>query len=149
VADFAALHSGTGDRQAVASAFDLLMLDGDDLRRRPFVERKAALRKFLGRSRGGIQYVAHIEGDGEEMFAAVCKHGLEGIVSKKLNAPYRSGPSKSWIKVKKSRKRQLLPAFLTGRSRLFVPASARWVCSGGEGGGRRSQTVTLWRPSDW
>jgi bifunctional non-homologous end joining protein LigD len=100
VADFAALHSGTGDRQAVACAFDLLMLDGDDLRRWPLVERKAALRKFLGRSRGGIQYVAHIEGDGEEMFAAVCKHGLEGIVSKKLNAPYRSGPSKSWIKVK-------------------------------------------------
>ena len=54
VADFAALHSGTGDRQAVACAFDLLMLDGDDLRRRPLVERKAALRKFLGRSRGGI-----------------------------------------------------------------------------------------------
>ena len=39
-------------------------------------------------------------GDGAKMFAAACKHGLEGIVSKKLNAPYRSGPSKSWIKVK-------------------------------------------------
>jgi bifunctional non-homologous end joining protein LigD len=62
---------------------------------------KAVLRKVLRRTRrGGIQYVAHIEGDGEEMFAAVCEHGLEGIVSKKLNGPYRSGRSKSWIKFK-------------------------------------------------
>ena len=42
----------------------------------------------------------HAEGHGDKMFAAVCDLGLEGIVSKKLNAPYRSGPSKSWIKVK-------------------------------------------------
>jgi bifunctional non-homologous end joining protein LigD len=54
------------------------------------------LRKVLRRTRRGVQYVEHTEGDG----AAVCKHGLEGIVSKKLNAPYRSGRSKSWIKVK-------------------------------------------------
>jgi bifunctional non-homologous end joining protein LigD len=58
------------------------------------------LRKVLRRTRRGVQYVEHTEGDGAEMFAAVCKHGLEGIVSKKLNAPYRSGRSKSWIKVK-------------------------------------------------
>ena len=76
------------------------MLDGDDLRRRPLVERKAALRKVLRRTKGGIQYVEHIEGDVAEMFAAVCKLGLEGIVSKKINALYRSGPSKTWIKVK-------------------------------------------------
>jgi ATP-dependent DNA ligase len=51
------------------------------------------------RTRRGIQYVEHTEGDGGEMFKAVCKLGLEGIVSKKLDA-YRSGPSKTWIKVK-------------------------------------------------
>ena len=45
-----------------------------------------------------IQYVEHAEGHGDKMFAAVCDLGLEGIVSKKLDAPYRSGPSKSWIK---------------------------------------------------
>ena len=102
VADFDALHSRTAAPLAVACAFDLLMFNGDDLRRRPLVERKAALRKLLGKgaSRGGIQYVAHIEGDGEKMFTAVCKHGLEGIVSKKLDSPYRSGRTKSWIKVK-------------------------------------------------
>jgi bifunctional non-homologous end joining protein LigD len=62
--------------------------------------RKAALRKVLKRTRRGIQYVEHTEGDGGEMFRAVCKLGLEGMVSKRLTAPYRSGPSKNWIKVK-------------------------------------------------
>ena len=75
------------------------MLNGDDLRRRPYVERKAALRKLLRHGRG-IQYVEHAEGHGDRLFAAACKLGLEGIVSKKLNAPYRSGSSKTWIKVK-------------------------------------------------
>ena len=92
--DFDALHSRTDDHAAVACAFDLLMRDGDDLRRRPLVERKAALAKLLFRARDGIQYVEHAEGHGDKMFAAVCDLGLEGIVSKKLDAPYRSGPSK-------------------------------------------------------
>jgi bifunctional non-homologous end joining protein LigD len=47
-----------------------------------------------------IVTVEHTEGDGGKMFKAVCQLGLEGIVSKKLDAPYRSGPSKTWIKVK-------------------------------------------------
>jgi bifunctional non-homologous end joining protein LigD len=75
------------------------MLNGDDLRRRAYVERKAALRKLLRHGRG-IQYVEHAEGHGDRLFAAACKLGLEGIVSKKLDAPYRSGQSKTWIKVK-------------------------------------------------
>jgi hypothetical protein len=60
-----------------ACAFDLLMLNGDDMRRKSFIERKAALGKLLFRSRDGIQYVEHTEGDGVEMFKAVCKLGLE------------------------------------------------------------------------
>jgi bifunctional non-homologous end joining protein LigD len=44
--------------------------------------------------------VEHAEGHGDTLFTAVCKLGLEGIVSKKVNSPYRSGPSKAWIKVK-------------------------------------------------
>ena len=75
------------------------MLNGDDLRRRAYVERKAALRKLLRHGRG-IQYVEHAEGHGDRLFAAACKLGLEGIVSKKLDAPYRSGSSKTWIKIK-------------------------------------------------
>ncbi len=97
--DFDTLHSRSFDHEAVACAFDLLALDGRDLRRRPFKERKAALSKLLFRSRG-IQYVEHAEGHGEKLFDAVCKLGLEGVVSKKLDAPYRSGKSKAWIKVK-------------------------------------------------
>ena len=99
VADFEALHSRSNDGRATALAFDLLMLGGDDLRRRTYVERKAALRKLLRGDRG-LQYVEHTEGHGDRLFDAVCTIGLEGIVSKKLSAPYRSGPSKSWIKVK-------------------------------------------------
>ena len=100
VSQFDTLHSRTADQQAVVCAFDLLMRDHDDIRRRPLIERKSALSKLLIRSRGGIQYVEHAEGHGDKMFAAVCDLGLAGIVSKKLNAPYRSGPSKNWIKVK-------------------------------------------------
>jgi bifunctional non-homologous end joining protein LigD len=99
VPDFDALHSRVNDQGASACAFDLLMLNGDDMRRRPYVERKAALRKLLRHGRG-IQYVEHAEGHGDRLFAAACKLGLEGIVSKKLDASYRSGPSRIWVKVK-------------------------------------------------
>jgi bifunctional non-homologous end joining protein LigD len=61
---------------------------------------KAALRKVLRRSRNEIQYVEHTESDGEEMFQAACKLGLEGIVSKRVDAPYRSGPARSWLKIR-------------------------------------------------
>ncbi len=56
--------------------------------------------KLLKRAREGIQYVEHFGGDGEEIFVAVCKLGLEGIVSKRLEVPYRSGPSRAWLKNK-------------------------------------------------
>ena len=63
-------------------------------------ERKLALGKLLIRSRGGIQYVEHTEGHGEKLFEAVYDLGLEGIVSKRLTSVYKSGPSKTWTKVK-------------------------------------------------
>jgi bifunctional non-homologous end joining protein LigD len=75
-------------------------LDGEDFRQEPFSERKAVLRKVLRRTRHGIQYVEHTEGDGGEMFTAVSKLSLEGLVSKKLDAQYKSGPSKAWLKIK-------------------------------------------------
>ena len=50
--------------------------------------------------RAAFNMSKHTEGDGVEMFKAVCKLGLEGIVSKKLDAPYKSGPSKAWLKIK-------------------------------------------------
>jgi bifunctional non-homologous end joining protein LigD len=99
VSDFDALHSRTADEKAIALAFDLL-LSGEDIRRQPLIERKTALKWVLRKAREGIQYVEHAEGYGDKLFAAVCNLGLEGIVTKKLNAPYRSGPSRTWIKVK-------------------------------------------------
>jgi hypothetical protein len=60
-------------------------------------EQSKAIQRSVGRA---IQYVEHAEGHGDKLFAAACNLGLEGIVSKKLDAPYRSGPSKTWIKVK-------------------------------------------------
>jgi ATP-dependent DNA ligase len=100
VAQFNTLHARCADNLAVACVFDLPMLNGDDLRGKPLTERKAALRKLLRRSRGGIQYVEHVEGDGDKMFEAACRLGLEGIVSKRMASPYRSGPSKAWLKTK-------------------------------------------------
>jgi bifunctional non-homologous end joining protein LigD len=99
VSDFDALHGRTADEKAVALAFDLL-LSGDDIRRQPLIERKTALKWVLRKAREGIQYVEDAEGHGDKLFAAVCQLGLEGIVSKKLDAPYRSGPSRTWIEVK-------------------------------------------------
>jgi len=99
-AQFDLLHSRVNDHDAIAVAFDLLMHNGDDTRGKPFIERKAALRKLLRRDRGGIQYVEHAEGHGEKMFAAVCDLGLEGIISKRIDAPYRSGLAPSWLKTR-------------------------------------------------
>ena len=76
------------------------MVNVDDLRRQPLPERKLALGKLLLRSLDGIQYVEHAEGHGDRTFEAVCRLGLEGIVSKRLTSVYKSGPSKAWIKVK-------------------------------------------------
>ena len=84
----------------IACAFDLLRLDGENLRRQPLVDRKAALRSLLTRSRGGIQVVNHFEMDGGARFEAACAVGLEGMVSKRLTSPYRSGPCKSWVKTR-------------------------------------------------
>jgi bifunctional non-homologous end joining protein LigD len=97
---FDKLHSRRNDQLAFACAFDLLMLGGEDLRFQPYAKREAALRRLVKADRGGIQYVEHAEGHGDKLFAAACSLGLEGIVSKKLNAPYRSGPWRAWIKVK-------------------------------------------------
>jgi bifunctional non-homologous end joining protein LigD len=120
IPNFDALHSRVNDARAVALSFDLLMLNGGDLRRNPYVERKAALRKLLNGNRG-IQYVEHAEGHGDRLYEAACKLGLEGIVSKKLDAPYRSGPSKTWTKVKNP----TAPPQLARRTEVFKNSAAR------------------------
>jgi bifunctional non-homologous end joining protein LigD len=82
----------------VLYAFDLIELDGEDWRSRPLEDRKARLAKLL---RGdGIYLSEHIAEDGAVVFEHACRMGLEGIVSKRRDLPYRSGRSKCWIKVK-------------------------------------------------
>jgi ATP-dependent DNA ligase len=75
-------------------------LHGQDLRGMPLGDRKKRLARLLGGRRLGIVLSDHTDDDGATIFRPVCRMGLEGIVSKRLSAPYRSGPSRDWIKVK-------------------------------------------------
>src|SRR5439155_26684702 len=81
-------------------AFDLIELNGDDLRRDPLQVRKATLASILAKAGSGIRFNEHIEGDGPSVFAHACKMGLEGIVSKRKDSAYRSGRSPDWLKMK-------------------------------------------------
>jgi bifunctional non-homologous end joining protein LigD len=93
-------HKRHGDA-AVLSAFDLVELDGEDLRRSSIEYHKRKLAKLVTRSAHlGIVLNEHYEGDGEIVFKHACKLGCEGIVSKRLGSFYRSGRSAHWVKVK-------------------------------------------------
>ena len=81
-------------------AFDLIELDGQDLRRVPIEERKVALARLLRRSSDGIAFNAHYTGEGVIVYRNACALGCEGIVSKRLGSPYRGGRADCWIKVK-------------------------------------------------
>ena len=86
---------------AVLCAFDLLELDGKDLRRRPIEERKGLLAKLLHDSDSDrIVLNKHYEEDGAVVFREACSLGCEGIVSKRLGSIYRRGRSPLWLKVK-------------------------------------------------
>ena len=78
------------DRQVALCAFDLLELDGRDLRRTPFEERKCALARLVGKPRPGIMLNATFEDSGDIVFKHACALGCEGIVSKRLGSRYRS-----------------------------------------------------------
>jgi bifunctional non-homologous end joining protein LigD len=82
-------------------AFDLLELDGTDLRRKPLEVRKATLTSVLASAVPGIRFNEHMEfDDGETVFRQACRLGLESIVSKRKDSTYRSGRSSDWLKMK-------------------------------------------------
>ncbi|HTE76469.1 MAG TPA: hypothetical protein VK653_06975 [Xanthobacteraceae bacterium] len=85
---------------AVLCAFDLLELDGKDLRREAIEERKGLLAELLNGSHLSIVLNEHFEEDGAIVYREACRLGCEGIVSKRLGSPYRSGRSAHWVKVK-------------------------------------------------
>ncbi|WP_309084158.1 DNA ligase D [Chelativorans sp.] len=102
--DFQALRRELGKRSSTRltfQAFDLLYLDGHDLRDLPLVDRKALLKDLLGEQAGTLAYVDFLElEEGDQVYRHACKLGLEGIVSKRRDAPYRSGRQEIWIKAK-------------------------------------------------
>ena len=106
VPNFSSLQAAIAENKTgnlVYFAFDLLFADGMDLRRLPLRERKAQLRDVLearDRKAKSIRYVEHFETDGEAVMQSALNLSLEGIVSKKLSAPYRSSRTDSWTKVK-------------------------------------------------
>jgi bifunctional non-homologous end joining protein LigD len=91
---------------AVLCAFDLIELDGEDLRRSSIEYRKRKLAKLVRRPELGVVLNEHYEGDGEIVFKHACKLGCEGIVSKRLGSLYRSGRSPHWVKVKNPKARR-------------------------------------------
>ena len=78
--------------------FDLLWIDGRELRDLPQIARKAELRRAVPADGAHLRYVDHVENSGIELFQAVCEMDLEGIVAKHKQAPY--GMEKSWLKIK-------------------------------------------------
>jgi hypothetical protein len=91
----------------------LLELNGADLRQLPLSKRKAKLAQLLAHTHGAIALNEHSEADGGTMFTEACRVGLEGIVSKRFDAPYRSGRSADWIK---TRTRTVRPPCARGRA---------------------------------
>ena len=101
LAIFATLRQRRNEASAFLFAFDLLELDGTDMRREPIEVRKATLASILRKSRPGVRLNEHLEHpDGALVFAHACKMGVEGIVSKRLGSRYRSGRSPDWLKFK-------------------------------------------------
>ncbi|WP_366553468.1 DNA ligase D [Aquibaculum sediminis] len=101
-----ALQQGTGD--LVYYLFDLLHQDTVDLRSRPLLERKEALRTLLGRRRDALRYSDHERGRGDRVARQACRLGLEGIISKRAQSSYRSARNRDWRKVKCVRRQELV-----------------------------------------
>jgi ATP-dependent DNA ligase len=101
IASFDRIRHQRHDASVFLYAFDLIELDGDDLRRDPLAVRKATLASLLRRAAAGLRFNEHLDhADGPLVFAHACNLGLEGIVSKRKDSGYRSGRSPHWIKSK-------------------------------------------------
>jgi bifunctional non-homologous end joining protein LigD len=113
VSSFQALQNAFQANRAselIYYAFDLLFLDGRDLRTLPLEERKSRLAELLDHnsSRGVIRYTEHIEGDGEKFFEEACRMGLEGSISKRRDRPYVGGRTYDWVKTKCVRREEFV-----------------------------------------
>jgi bifunctional non-homologous end joining protein LigD len=100
MASFDRIRYRRHDATVFLYAFDLMELNGDDMRRDSLEVRKATLRSMLSKAGLGLRFNEHLEGDGPTVFGHACKMGLEAIVSKRLGSRYRSGRSPDWLKFK-------------------------------------------------
>ncbi|MEQ1953753.1 DNA ligase D [Mesorhizobium sp. CN2-181] len=120
VASFSALQAALSGKQTekmIFYVFDLLHLDGQDLRDEPLVERKQRLETLLGERDGPLRYSEHFVEPGKTMLRHACRMGLEGVVSKRADAPYESGRSLDWIKSKCTNRQEFV---IVG----YVPSNA-------------------------
>ncbi|MFD1981955.1 DNA ligase D [Mesorhizobium newzealandense] len=125
VSSFALLQADLSAKRTdrfVYYVFDLMRLDGKDLRREPLVERKQALQDLLGQQpdNAAVRFSDHFAEPGKIMLEHACRMGLEGVVSKRADAPYRSGRGPSWVKSKCTARQEFviggyLPSDKTGR----------------------------------
>ncbi len=98
--DFEALNTRAGAQRAIYVVFDLLHPDGRELRRRALEEWRASLLAHLVADAERILFSEAIAAEGDVVFNAACRMGLEGIVSKRLGSPYQSGRTRFWLKTK-------------------------------------------------
>ncbi|VVT26113.1 DNA ligase D [Rhizobium sp. EC-SD404] len=91
-------------------AFDLLSLNGKDLKKDPLIDRKTALSKLISESAASpvVQYSEHVRGHGPSVFRSICKAGQEGIIAKKADAPYRGRRGREWLKVKCTKRQEFV-----------------------------------------
>ena len=106
----AELKRGHGSQKRALDfhAFDLLSLNGEDLKALPQIVRKERLEALLADAQPPIRVADHVLGAGETLYAAMCEAGMEGIISKRIDAPYRGARSKSWVKVKCTRRQEFV-----------------------------------------
>jgi ATP-dependent DNA ligase len=97
---FDLLRSWRHNHAALLCAFDIIELDGKNLRRVPIEQRKHTLANLLSREHDGIALNKHYDGDGAVIYKHACALGCEGIVSKRLGSIYRSGRVNDWLKIK-------------------------------------------------
>jgi bifunctional non-homologous end joining protein LigD len=115
--DFQALQNslqGIESRPLVYYAFDLLQLDGADLRRLPLIERKEQLRRLLGKDQSGrVRFSDHLDGEGKLFLQECCRRGVEGIIAKRGDRPYISGRTNDWLKIKCQQEEEFVIAGFT------------------------------------
>ncbi|UYY56919.1 DNA ligase D [Sphingomonas sp. S2-65] len=108
--DFSTLQEAisAGGNDLTLFAFDLLASGGEDVTKLPQLERKERLRSVIENVNPRIQFSEHIIGNGEKLFETMCAQGYEGVVSKRADAPYRGTRTKSWLKIKCTRRQEFV-----------------------------------------